>query len=215
MNIFTKNSTYIGYCLLCIALLLVTEFFKISLHLDNLIYNSLAEKLTSQQIEDFLHLQKKWHWLGYLFMPILLLIKTSLITTVLYIGTFFLGNLSITLKQLWSLVLNVEFVFILVPLFKIIWFYFFQTNYTLEDIQYFYPLSAINITGYKGLEPWLIYPLQTLNLFELAYIIFLAYQIGAITKTNADTGLKIVAFSYVPALFLWVTVIMFFTLNYS
>lgn len=215
MNLSILNSTYIRYFFLCASLLLVTKFFKISLHLDNLIYNSLAEKLTSQQIEDFLNLQKKWQWLSYFFIPILLCIKTSLIATVLYIGNFFLSNLSVTLKQLWLFVLNAEFVFVFIPLFKITWFYFFQTNYTLEDIQYFYPLSALNIIGYKGLEPWLIYPLQTLNLFEVAYIIYLAYQIGTLTKTNADTGLKIVAYSYVPALLLWVTVVMFFTLNYS
>lgn len=215
MNLSILNSTYIRYFFLCASLLLVTKFFKISLHLDNLIYNSLAEKLTSQQIEDFLNLQKKWQWLSYFFIPILLFIKTSLIATVLYIGNFFLSNLSVTLKQLWLFVLNAEFVFVFVPLFKITWFYFFQTNYTLEDIQYFYPLSALNIIGYIGLTPWFIYPLQTLNLFELAYIIYLAYQIGTLTKTNADTGLKIVAFSYVPALLLWVTVVMFFTLNYS
>jgi hypothetical protein len=41
----------------------------------------------------------------------------------------------------------------IIPIFKIIWFYFFQTNYTLEDIQYFYPLSALNIVDYKELEP--------------------------------------------------------------
>jgi hypothetical protein len=46
---------------------------------------------------------------------------------------------------LWGFVIIAEFVFLLVPIFKIIWFYFFQTNYTLEDIQYFYPLSALNI----------------------------------------------------------------------
>mgnify|MGYP003395149940 CR=1 FL=1 len=73
----------------------------------------------------------------------------------------------------------------------------------------------LNIIGFKGLEPWLIYPLQTLNLFEIAYIIYLSYQIGYLTKTNADNGLKIVSYSYVPALFLWVVVVMFFTLNYS
>lgn len=105
--------------------------------------------------------------------------------------------------------------FLLVPIFKIIWFYFFQTNYTLEDLQYFYPFSAINITGFNGLEPWLIYPLQTLNIFEVIYIIYLSYQIGDLTKTNADNGLKIVSFSYIPALILWITVVMFFTLNYS
>jgi len=69
--------------------------------------------------------------------------------------------------------------------------------------------------GYQGLDPWLIYPLQVLNLFELTYIIYLSYQIGQLTQTNTDNGLKIVGYSYVTALFLWIAVVMFFTLNYS
>jgi hypothetical protein len=89
-------------------------------------------------------------------------------------------------------VIIAEFVFLLVPIFKIIWFYFFQTNYTLEDIQYFYPLSALNIVDYKELEPWLIYSSQVLNLFELIYWLILTNFIGNITETNMDHGLKIV-----------------------
>ena len=69
--------------------------------------------------------------------------------------------------------------------------------------------------GYQGLEAWFIYPFQVLNLFELAYWLILAFYIGKATKTNMDNGLKIVASSYGLALFLWVAVIMFFTLNYS
>ena len=99
--------------------------------------------------------------------------------------------------------------FLLVGIAKIIWFYFFQTNYTLKDIQYFYPLSALNIVDYKGLEPWFIYPFQTLNLFELAYWLILAFYIGKATETNMDNGLKIVASSYGSALLLWVITVMF------
>ncbi len=82
-------------------------------------------------------------------------------------------------------------------------------------MQFFYPLSALNIIGYAGLEPWLIYPLQTLNLFEVAYIIYLSYQTGNLTKTNTNIGLKIVASSYVPTMLLWVCVVMFLTLSMS
>lgn len=118
-------------------------------------------------------------------------------------------------KALWEIAIKAEFIFLLVSVCKLIWFYFFQTNFILEDIQYFYPLSSLNILDYHLLDPWLIYPLQTLNFFEFAYIILLSFQIGNLTKTNTDTGLKIVASSYVPALLLWVTVVMFFTLNFS
>ena len=181
----------------------------------------LSEKLNAKQIENFFNFQKKWQWFSCAIIPIILLIKTSIIASVLYIGTFFYSKAKVTFKQLFNAVIKAEFVFLLVGVAKIIWFYFFQTNYTLEDLQYFYPLSALNIVGYKGLDNWFIYPLQTLNLFELAYWLLLAYFIGKLAFTEKDKGkpmdlgFKIVASSYGSALLLWVVVVMFFTLNYS
>nr|WP_199001973.1 hypothetical protein [Flavobacterium sp. ASV13] len=205
---------FIKWLVLSIALILIAEVFKRVIHFDDLVYNSLSEKLTSQQIEKFLGLQKKWQWIEYVFIPILLLIKTSIIATILYIGLFF-SNKDLKFNIILNIVLKAEFIFLLVPIFKMIWFYFFQTNYDLQDIQNFYPLSALNITGYKGLETWFIYPFQVLNLFELIYIIYLGFEIGKVTHTNTDSGLKIVGLSYVPSLLLWVATVMFFTLNYA
>lgn len=191
------------------------------LKFELLFINSLSETLTQNQIEEYLSIQKKWKWLSYTIMPIILLIKTSLITSLIYIGTFFYSKNKVTFKQLFNAVIKAEFVFLGVGVLKIIWFYFFQTNYTLEDLQYFYPLSALNIVGYKGLEVWFIYPLQVLNLFELAYWLLLSYFIGKLAFTEKDKGkpmdlgFKIVASSYGSALLLWVVVVMFFTLNYS
>jgi hypothetical protein len=181
----------------------------------------LAEKLTDEQIQNFLSLQNEWHWLEYVFIPLYILLKSSFIAIVLYIGTFFFSKTEITLKKIWICVIKAEFIFLLVPILKIIWFHFIQTNYTLEDLQYFYPLSALNIVGYKGLEVWFIYPLQVLNLFELAYWLLLSYFVGKLAFTEKDKGkpmdlgFKIVASSYGSALLLWVVVVMFFTLNYS
>ena len=181
----------------------------------------LSEKLNAKQIENFFNFQKKWQWFSCAIIPIILLIKTSIIASVLYIGTFFYSKAKVTFKQLFNAVIKAEFVFLLVGVAKIIWFYFFQTNYTLEDLQYFYPLSTLNIVGYKGLEAWFIYPLQVLNLFELAYWLLLSYFVGKLAFTEKDKGkpmdlgFKIVASSYGSALLLWVVVVMFFTLNYS
>jgi hypothetical protein len=200
---------------LSIILVFFLEIINYILDFRGLLFNSLSEQLTSRQIKDYLEFQDKWKWINYIIIPIFTFIKTILISSVIYIGVFIINKSSISFKQLWGIVINSEFIFLLLPVCKIFWFYFFQTDYKLTDIQYFYPLSAINITGYENISPWFIYPLQTINLFEFIYIIYLAYQIGHLTKTNADTGLKIVVFSYVPALFLWVTIVMFFTLNFS
>jgi hypothetical protein len=207
--------TFTKYAILCIATILLGELSKNLLNIDKLLYLSLAENLTNNQIQEIFALQIKWQWFGYLFVLIYTLLKTCMIASVLYIGTFFYSKNDVTFKNIWTCVIQAEFLFLLVPVLKIIWLYFFQTNYILEDIQYFYPLSALNIVGYRGLEPWLIYPFQILNLFEVAYWLLLAYFIGKITETNMDRGLKIVASSYGSALLLWVVVIMFFTLNYS
>lgn len=204
--------------------ILIGFLLNFILKVDEVIYSSLQNTLSYNQIKDVLDFQKKWQSLSYAVVPLLIIIKTTLVASVLYIGTFFYSKTKVTFKQLWHIVIKAEFVFLGVGVLKIIWFYFFQTTYTLEDLQYFYPLSALNIVGYKGLESWFIYPLQTINLFELAYWLLLSYFIGKIasptkngiiSKYPVDFGLKIVATSYGSALLLWVVVVMFFTLNYS
>lgn len=209
------KSTFLKCLLLAIAVIATAELLGFVLNFNNLLYNSLAERLTHKEIKDFFSFQEKWQWVTYVFVPLILLIKSSLIASVLYIGVYFFSKATVTFKQLWAVVVQAEFVFLLVPVFKMGWFYFVQTHYKLEDIQYFMPLSAINITGYHDLATWFIYPLQVLNVFELVYIVYLSYQIGYLTQTNADRGLKIVACSYLPSLLLWVAVVMFFTLSYS
>lgn len=208
------NSVYFKYILLSFAFTIVTEITNRILDLQGLLRNSLSTFLTTNQLDKYFEFQNKWHWLSYFFIPIIILIKTSIISIVLYIGLF-LNNKEVKYKHTWNIVLKAEFIFLLVPVFKTIWFLFFQTNYNLQDLQYFYPLSALNIIGYKDLETWFIYPFQVLNLFELSYVIYLGFQIGKLTHTNTDYGLKIVGLSYVPSLLLWVATVMFFTLNYS
>jgi hypothetical protein len=172
------------------------------------------ENLTKSQINNITANSNKTNWVGLFDIIINLIIKVITVSIILVFGVF-LFKINVKYADLLLIIIRAEYIFLCPIIYEIIWFYFFQTNYTLEDIQYFYPLSALNIMGYQDLDPWLIYPLQVFNLFELVYIIYLSYQIGQLTKTNTDNGLKIVGYSYVPALFLWVTVVMFFTLNYS
>ena len=209
---------------LLLSSILLVEISKYLFDFDKLIYSKLIDGVSNHEINLYINNLKKWRLISQLLLPFLILIKVTIIGIILYIGTFFYSKTKVTFKQLFDAVVKAEFVFLGVGVLKIVWFYFFQTNYTLEDLQYFYPLSALNIVGYKGLDAWFIYPLQVLNLFELAYWFLLAYYVGKIAsptkskeenKYPIDFGLKIVASSYGSALLLWVVVVMFFTLNYS
>lgn len=200
--------------LLSITTFLLTYFSKEILNIDELVINSLAGQLTSDHVEKALDFKQKWEWAGYMVFPILLLLKITIIAAILDAGCFFFGK-EIKFKKLFNIVVRAEFVFLLVIVCKAIWFYFFQTIYTLEDLQYFYPLSLLNIIGYGRLDLWWIYPFQVVNLFEMAYWFILAYLIGKELKENTDKGFSIVASSYGVSLLIWVVGVMFFTLNMS
>ncbi|MFH6999398.1 hypothetical protein ACHRVZ_15825 [Flavobacterium sp. FlaQc-57] len=210
-----KKTNYLLLLLLSIVSLIATKTGNHLLNIEELYYNSLTINLSAHQVERIFEVQKKIQWLYYIIVPIVILLKTIIISCIVYIGIILSENKKWSFSLLWNYTLKAEFVFVLANITKIAWFYFFQKNYNLQDLQYFYPLSALNIIGYKGLENWFIYPLQVLNLFELSYVIYLGFKVGKLANANTDYGLKIVGLSYVPSLLLWVTIIMFFILNYT
>ena len=167
-----------------------------------------------EQIEKVLSFKDQWQWISYVSVPLLLLIKISVTAVLIDVGCVFY-NEKLPYKQLFRIVLLGEFIFLAVPIFKLCWFLFFQPNFSLEDIQYFYPLSALNIIGYKGVAVWFIYPLQLLNLFEVVYWFLISVQLNKAIGSTTGKGVNIVASGYGVGLLLWVVCVMFFTLNMS
>lgn len=200
------------FILIVLSSIILSYCSKLLLKTDVITIKTLAEQLTNKQINEMIAFQKKWQWLEYIITPLLLVVKISLVAVILDLGCFIFDK-KIKYKQLLNIAVKAEFILLSVIVFKTIWFYVFQQEYTLEDLQYFYPLSALNIIGYEGLEPWYIYPLQVLNLFELVYWLIIAYLLGKALKISTDKGLGIVASSYGIGLIIWVVGVMFLTLN--
>lgn len=214
LHYYTMNKNSIIFLILLSATLIVGFVSKEFLDTNSLLLTSIAEQFTSEEINEIISFQDKLQLASYVIIPILLLMKISIISVIIDIGCFFF-NKKIKYKKLFNIVMKAEYIFLLVIIFKTGWFYFFQINYTLEDLQYFYPLSVLNIVGYEGVQPWFIYPFQVLNLFELTYWFFLSYLLSKELKITTDKGLQIVASSYGAALLIWVVGFMFFNLNMS
>lgn len=208
----TKNIFY--FVVLIVLSLGIGLLSKELLNGDNLLIESLSNRYTIEQIEEIINFQKKWEFTWSILVPIVLLIKISIIAAILDAGCFLMEK-KIKYGRLFAIVLICEFIFLLPIILKTIWFHFFQQDYTLEDLQYFYPFSALNIVGHEGLDIWWVYPLQTINVFEITYWIVLAYLLDKALKTpkKQNTGIKIVASSYGTGLLIWVIGIMFFTLS--
>ena len=71
---------------------------------DYLYYQTFGEQITSDQIAKMLQISKKYYWLGYVFVPFIILIRVFFTSIFLYIGIFF-TNLKIEFSKLFRVCL--------------------------------------------------------------------------------------------------------------
>lgn len=207
----TPNNLLLLLCL-CISIILFDEAGIFYLELNQLIYHNLSEQLTFDQLENYFDTKSRWGWVKYVFVPILLLLKTTLLSWILAIGGF-LYNVNLPHKKYWEIVLKAEFLFLIPALVKIAWFLWVEPDYTLDEVQQFVPFSLQSILDTSRIPIWIIYPLQLINVFESCYWMMLIVLINQASPQNK--GVSIVLSSYAPALFIWILFIMFLTLNLS
>jgi hypothetical protein len=147
----------------------------------------------------------------YLYTVIYIVVKVLVISIILATGLYFF-EIQVRFRDLLRVVILCEFVFLLPAAVKICWFWQYRNVVDLITWQNFYFLSAALL--FPDIKPAFLLPLQTLNVFELAYWFLLAAGIKKIASVGFDRALRIVCLSYVPALFIWVIFIVYFTVVY-
>jgi hypothetical protein len=187
---------------------------------DQLYYKTFGEYLTFSRIEQILELSKKFQWLGYAVIPLIILMRVFYTTVFIYIGIFF-TELKVEFGKLFKIALLADFVYVLSGLAKLVILIFFKQVNTLEDLQ-FQPLSTMELLNAKSIDPLFVYPLSLINVFELGYFLVLAWLlVNVINEANEERpvgfgkSLKLVTASYGSGLLLWVVFVMFITLNLS
>lgn len=209
LKIYSTFWMFIVYCSFLTAITFLVQSFLIT---DSIMYNSFAEQLSSERITEMLREQNKWQWLTYTIAPLLCCIKFFAIACCLLAGSMFF-EVKLKFSEAFKIALLAEIVFIIPLIIKIFWFLVVQKEYLLQDIQMFSPLSMLNIFDIKTLSLLWFYPLQTINVFELLYIFSLGFWVYQFGAKSYEKGLNMVLGSYVPALFVWVVLVMFITLN--
>ncbi len=209
-----EDSFIYRYLLLSVLFVATNSAFSFLLVSDTLYYNALADQLSYERIRALIDKGEKWSWVGNALVPVIYGIKLSLVATALALGSYFATS-KFHFKRFFGAAIFAELLFLLPILIKLLWFLFVQTDYTLQDLSQFYPLSMLNITGTANIPPYLLYPLQTLTLFELAYWFLLAQGVSEATGQSFRESFGLVLSSYGVGLVLWVVLIMFLTITYS
>jgi hypothetical protein len=147
----------------------------------------------------------------YVYAALYLLVKLCLITLVLFTGLYYF-EIKVSFRDILRIVTLAEFIFLIPAIVKIWWFYYHIPDTSLERWENYYFLSAASLCDY--IKPVNLYPLQTFNAFEITYWFLLAAGIKRLVKIDFDSSLRVVLSAYLPALFLWVILVVFFTMMY-
>lgn len=216
-----KNFQFNGWILLlvlCMVNALLAFSFNYLFVSDVLYYQTYGEQLALSRIDKMLELSKKWEWLGYVFIPIILFVRVAFTSLCLYIGIFFV-EIDLKFSKLFKIALLAEFVYFLSGFAKLVVFIFFKEVSTLNDLQ-FTPFSLLNIFDKNAIDPLFVHPLGMLNIFNLVYFLVLAWLLKDLINEEKENlsqkyggALKLVVTSYGSGLLLWVVLGMFLTLN--
>jgi hypothetical protein len=197
---------------------LLTFLDKTYISTDSKIFDFLAKDYPSSVVQDYMDSQKKWWWISYTVTPVLIGIKVLLVAFCLNFIKIISEKLEqVKFRDILTIVLMAEFVFVIAGFYKFFNFYLIDTDYTLETLQTYYPLSLINYKEAISTEKWLAYPLQLCNVFEMMYWGVLAWGIWHLAdeKISYQRSLGYVALTYGIGLLFWVGVVCFLILSVS
>ena len=195
----------------------MTYLDKTYISTNSKIFDFLSKDYPDSLVQNYMESQKKWWWVGYVVTPIFIGIKVLLVAFCLnFLKLFESPNIGqIKFSDFVFLALIAESVFIIAGFYKFINFYFINTDYTLEDIQTYFPMSLINLKEYISIEKWLAYPLQLANIFELFYWFLLAWGVRELLeeKISYVKSLGLISITYGVGLLFWAATVCFLILN--
>ena len=212
-----KNNFYI-FLIVLFAHIFILYFTSYFLEINSKIIDFLAKDYPSSVVQNYIESQKKWWWVSYAVTPVLIGIKVLLVAFCLNFVKIISEKLEdLKFRDILTVVLIAEFVFVIAGFYKFFNFYLIDTDYTLETLQTYYPLSLINYKEAISTEKWLAYPLQLANVFELMYWGVLAWGIWQLAdkKISYQRSLGYVALTYGVGLLFWVGVVCFLILSVS
>ena len=204
-------SNYRLFLLIIIPTILITFLFDQLILTDELYFDYYEDQVSLGRIEVFLELKDNISWFSYVLLPLILLIKIILISSWLLCGSIIFGY-KVSLKDLFKIALVAEFVMLIPTIYTFIDFTVIRDSFSLKDVHYSFPLSLIEV--FDNVDSWLVYPLKTLNLFEVAYLFVLVYGFYEIANFSFKKALYLVLPTYLIGLSIWLVFVVFLSLNF-
>lgn len=133
-------------------------------------YDELAAEF-EDDIDDFEDDEE--YWTDYLwdlgFSGIFNLIRFSIVAGFLFAALSIASSAEMRFGSIFKVVVVAKFIFVIPAIVKLLWFYFFDTDYTYTDVQDFRPFSVLALLDTENLSLWIVLTLKEVDLFQFIY----------------------------------------------
>ena len=166
--------------------------------------------IISQDIrEDVLAKFQKVRWFTFIVPPLLLILRLSLISFCLYIGSYFFVHCSGRRFSEWlCITVKAQWVILLYSIILCCCNLITKDNQSANIASFCSLLFLAN----NNLEDWIKLPLTAVNFFEIAYWIVMSVLVSKLVGTNFGRSFKFVMSSYGVGYLCYIVFLMFLML---
>ena len=193
------------FFIISLTLMIITSVILTN---DELYFQVYADKMSYEDILKLIDERAKWKWIGYVILPFIYLFKFLIVTCILASAAF-VFNYQIRIKELFRVAVVAEFVYFIPAIAEIVWFGLINTDYLLQDLADFSPLSLYSLFDRSGVPVWLSYLFKSLGVFELIYFLLLVQGIHLILSEPFSKAIRLVIASYGSVWVVWQVFVIF------
>jgi hypothetical protein len=180
---------------ICFIYLFFNWWLQTEVFTDQVYSYSLGGQIGADKLSAFLDSQHRMSLLGYLLIPVALLLKIMLVSFCVLTGLLLTAR-KLPFRTLFKIVLFAESAFAASTLLRLLLLTLSHNIESLSEFQAFAPLSLFSFFKASSVPAWLYYPLQTLDLFQVAYCLLLAAGLRFFLRLPFAPMLRLVLLSY-------------------
>jgi hypothetical protein len=212
-SLYSANAWWV-FAGICSIYLFFNWWLQTQVFTDQVYYYSLGGRVSAEKLASFLDAQHRMSFLSYVFVPVVLVVRMTVIAFCLLTGLL-LTSRKLSFKAIFKIVLFAESAFAAGVLLRLLLLAFSKGIESLAQFETFAPLSLYSLVHPSSVPAWLTYPLQTLDLFQVAYCLLLAAGLRHFLFCPFKKALRLVLCSYGLGLLCCMIAFAFFVFSNS
>ena len=201
-----------GIC--CFVYLFFNWYLQKHVLTDQVYTYSLGGAVNPDKLSVFLQGQHRMEFLSYILIPATIFIKMTLVAFCLMAGLL-LTSQKLPFSKIFRIVLFAESAFVASTLFRLLLLAFSHTIESLGQYMAFAPLSLFSFFNPGSVPNWMVYPLQTVDVFQALYVYFLAKGLQFYMKRPLRDSLEQVLGSYGVGLITCMILFAFISITFN